>query len=423
MKSPRLLLAGFTLGLLLIISFVLDCRNVRAGGTIDFRNRITGTRVFQMGQDPYHYKWNANEPPELCDPYNNPALPISKVTVTPTLLMLNLPLAPLAYRGAQFMWLTIQWILLLGTGYVWWNLISPLWKRWLWAFAIAGFTYTVAWRHHADRGQAYVLMVFLLSCWLAIIRSEKYKNSVWGGMLVGLLAALRPPLLLILVPYQALRCRKQLLGSLVGLVLFVGMPMLWNASSWKQYQSGMETWSQLYRDGNHNPRPPAQAFPAEIEGVLLDVLGHFGNIPFADTSIFALFRSFGINSVPALPAALFLAGVMSLWFWHSRNKSETSLLIGMAAWTFLIDLFLPAYRNSYTDVMILNLVALLIVYQRDSLTRMLLAAWPLGWAVNAMLPGQKWIINLPTVIMIAVAVVALLKSFDTNSPPSSAVAK
>ena len=423
MKCSRSLLAGFTLGLLLVISFVIDCHNVTAGGTIDFRNRITGTRVFQMGQDPYRYKWNSNEPPELCDPYNNPALPISKVTVSPTLLMFNLPLARLSYRGAQFMWLTIQWILLLGTGYVWWNLIPQKRKRWLWACAVVGFTYTVAWRHHADRGQAYVVMLFLISCWFAAIKNEKYKNSVLGGMVVGLLVALRPPLLLALVPFQLIRCRKQLLGTVMGLALFAGMPTLWNASCWKQYQSGMETWSQLYRDGHHNPRPPAQAFPAEVEQIPLDVLAHFGTIPFADTSVFALLRSLGINSVPALPVALVLAGGMALWYLFARNGRDESLLIGIAAWTFLMDMFLPAYRNSYTDVMILNLGALLILYQRDSLTRVLLAAWPLGWAIYAMLPGQKWIINLPTIIMSAVAFVALLKPILSNSPPSAAVPK
>ena len=423
MKSPRQGLAGFILGLMLIISFVIDCRHVTAGGTIDFRNRITGTRLFQMGEDPYRYKWNSNEPPELCDPYNNPALPISKVTVTPTLLMFNLPLARLAYRGAQFFWLTAQWILLLGTAYVWWRMIPASRKRWLWAFAVVGFTYTVAWRHHADRGQAYVVMVFLLSCWIAITNNEKYRNTIRGGLMVGLLVALRPPLLLILVPFQAIRCRRQLLGSFGGLVLFAGMPLLWNSSCWHQYQSAMGTWSQLYRDAQHNPRPPAQAFPAEIEGVPIDVLGHFGDIPFADTSIFALFRSVGINSVPALPVGLALVGIIALWFWFSKSRPLATWLIGVAAWTFLVDLFLPAYRNSYTDVMILNLVPLLILYQRDSLTLGLLVAWPLGWAIYAMLPGQKWIINLPTVVMIAVAFVALIKPFLSNSPPSTAVAK
>jgi hypothetical protein len=74
------------------------------------------------------------------------------------------------------------------------------------------------------------------------------------------------------------------------------------------------------------------------------------------------------------------------------------LLAGLAAWFFLADLCLPAYRNSYNDVLILNVVALGLV----ALARIPWAVWPcllalpLGWGVYVVAPTEAWIINLPS---------------------------
>ena len=423
MKSALPVVAGVVLGLLLLLSFGIDWDHVSAGGTIDFRNRITGARLLQTHRDAYHYKWQKPEPPELCDPYNNLALPISRVTVTPTLLMMNFPLAPLSYRPAQFIWLVIQWLLLLATAFLWMRVLPSVRWRWLWMAAVVGFTFTVAWRHHADRGQAYVLILFLLSCWMLITRHARIGNSIWGGLVAGLLVAVRPPLLLLVGPYMLLRARGQIIGAVVGLVLSAGLPMLWDASCWSDYHEAMQTWSDLYRAGTANPRPPAQAYPSLIEGVPIDVIARFGAIPFADSSLYALFRSWGISNVPALPVAAALLLLIALWFWFSRSQPDERLLIGIAAWAFLADLFIPAPRNSYNDVQILNLLALgFLARGRPSwIVWLLLAAWPLNWAVMAALPRAKWIINLPSVVMMAAAVFFLLRPvFErTKSKPGA----
>ena len=419
MKSALPVVAGFALGLLLLISFGIDWRNVSAGGTIDFRNRITGARLLETHRDAYHYKWQKPEPPELCDPYNNLALPISRVTVTPTLLMLNFPLAALSYRPAQFVWLTAQWLLLLGTAILWMFVIPSARLRWLWAAAVVGFTYTVAWRHHADRGQAYVLILFLLAAWTLITRHAKFGNSIWGGLVAGLLVGVRPPLLLLVGPFMLLRRRGQIVGAVLGLALSAGLPMLWDASCWTDYHSGMQTWSELYRAGTGNPRPPAQVYPNLIEGVPIDVIARFGVIPFADSSLYALFRSCGLSNVPALPVVLALLALIALWFWLSRSQPDDVIFIGIAVWALLVDFFIPAPRNSYNEPVILNVLALaLIIRTRHSwMTWLLLASWPVGWIIGEMLPRQKWIINLPTVIMTVAAVLILLRPvFEKTNP-------
>ena len=422
MRFALPVIAGVALCVLLVISFSADVTNLKEGGSIDFRNRITGARLLVTHRDAYHYKWRMPEPPELCDLYNSLAMPISKVTVTPTLLMLNFPLGAMPYRTAQSVWLITQWLLLLGTAVIWMRAIPSLRLRWLWAAAVVGFTFTVAWRHHTDRGQAYVVMLFLLACWTVITRHSRFGNGIVAGLIVGLLVALRPPLVLLLAPFLLLRRRGQIIGAVIGLALSAGLPLLWSSSCWSDYSSGMQTWSERYRAGAGNPRPTPQPYPAVIEGIPIDVLAHFARIPFADSSLYAVFKSFGILNVPALPVTLALVALIGAWFWFSRSQSEEVLLMGIAAWSFLGDFFLPAYRNSYNDAMILNVVALgLIIRTRHSwILLLLLAAWLAGWGVMAMIPHAKLAINLPTLIMIAASVLMLALPFFEKTKPEPA---
>ena len=164
MKST---LGWIAIGLALLVSFCVDLANTAQGGAIDLRNRITGERLLEHGVDAYHYKWHNGLPEEYADVYNNPNLPVSKTTASPTLLMLHMGLASMPYRPAQMLWFFAQWALLLGTGWIWlWRGVRQPWQRWVIALFITGFTYTAAWRLHAERGQAYVLLLFLFGAWL-----------------------------------------------------------------------------------------------------------------------------------------------------------------------------------------------------------------------------------------------------------------
>jgi len=387
-------------GLALLVSFGVDFANTAQGGAIDLRNRITGLRLLEHGIDAYHYKWREGEPEEYCDVYNNPKLPVSKTTATPALLMVNLPLAALPYRPAQFLWFFLQWLLLLGTGWLWLRACATSWQRWLVTLLFVGFTYTAAWRLHAERGQAYVLLAFLFACWLTATLDPKRGNGFHGflgGLIAGFLVALRPPFLL-LVPFLALHRRGQLPGAVAGLLLGFGLPLLINSASWADYFSAMQMHSELYRNGI-DPRPGPLSYPATIEGIPTDILGHFvRTIPYADFSAHALLRWLGFAPFPALPPLFAVAVPFAFWLWFSREEPAERLLPGLAAWFFLADLFLPAYRDSYNDVLILDVVLAGLVTAK----KFPWAAWPcvaalpLGWGVYAFAPEQAWLINLPT---------------------------
>jgi hypothetical protein len=384
------------LGLALLTSFATDLLNTAQGGAIDLRNRITGVRLLVAGIDPYHYKWREPEPQQYCDPYNNPNLTVSKTTATPALLLAHLPLAELPYRIAQFLWFFAQWGLLLGSAWLWLLRCHTSRQHWLAAAFFTGFTYTAAWRLHAERGQAYVLLLFLFAAWLTATLDPKRGNGFVAGFFAGILAALRPPFLL-LAPFLVLHRRGQLLGAAVGLTLGVGLPMLWDVSCWPDYFSAMQSQAAYYHT---DPNPPyQQAYPARIEGIpTREILAYFVPIPFADFSVDALLRGLGFALFPDGLVLLLVMVPGGIWLWFSRRYPAERLLSRLAAWLFLVDLFLPAFRNSYNDVLILNVVAAgLIATERLpwGLWPCLLAL-PLGWGVYAFSPDQAWLINLPS---------------------------
>jgi hypothetical protein len=325
--------------------------------------------------------------------------------------MLNLPLAALPYRPAQFLWLFAQWALLLGTGWLWVRRCTASWQRWLVALAVTGFTYTAAWRLHAERGQAYVLLAFLFAGWLTATLDRKWGNSFAAGCLAGFLAPLRPPFLL-LVPFLALHRRGQLVGAVVGILLGIGLPMLIHPAGWTEYFSAMQMHTELYRNGV-DPRPGPQSYPATVEGISTDTLGNYVAIPYADFSVHGMWKALGLEqnpltgrAIPAWPVLLALVAPFALWLGLSRKIAVEQVLVGVVAWVFIADLFLPAYRDSYNDVLILDVAALGVVTVR----KIPWAVWPcavalpIGWAIDAFAPEQAWVINLPTALFTVGAV-------------------
>jgi hypothetical protein len=180
----------------------------------------------------------------------------------------------------------------------------------------------------------------------------------------------------------------------------------------------MQVHSELYRNGI-DPAPGPHRYPPTIEGIPTDVVAGYAAIPYADFSVCALLNALGLEqswlgdeAVPAWPALLALALLFALWFWWVREGTAEALLPGFAAWLFLADFFLPAYRDSYNDVLILNVVALGVIGGQEipwSLWPCALAL-PAGWAVDVFAPVQAWLIDVPTALFTAGAVLIVARS-------------
>ncbi len=399
--------AWVALAAILGLSLCVDIYNTLPNGSIDLRNRITGARTMMANIPPYHYKWHKGDPPEYCDPYNNPSVPVSKVTATPTGLLFMVPYATLDYSSGQLLWLFTQWALLLGTVWFWLRRCKTF-QQWLLIAALsAGFTYTASWRLHAEHGQAYVVLLFVFASWLVLTLDAKKGTGFLPGCVAGLLIALRPPLLL-LVPFLALHRRGQLAGVAVGLLISMGLPTLINVAVWPDYFSAMHAYAGIYTSFIYIPTQ-GQTFPGTIEGISIYTLGQMAAIPWADFSVFNLLHALGFNSVPYLPVLLVIIAPFGLWLWLTRAHPVERLLPALAAWFFVIDLFLPSFRNSYNDVMILNIAALGLLGS----ARIPWGIWPCllavvaGWVVYGFNIHRAWMIDVPSFLFTLGAILFL----------------
>ena len=98
---------------------------------------------------------------------------------------------------------------------------------------------------------------------------------------------------------------------------------------------------------------------------------------------------------------------------------------GLAAWFFITDLFLPAYRDSYNDVLILNLVFAGFVAAKTFpwAAWPCVAALPIGLAIYLFSPELPWLINLPTLLFTVSAVLFIFLFAVTMSPQRKSIVR
>ncbi|HUF62898.1 MAG TPA: glycosyltransferase 87 family protein [Verrucomicrobiales bacterium] len=378
-----------------------DIRHTAEGGSIDLRNRVTGARLAAEGVDPYFYKWKPDDSERFCDPYNASQYPVSRTTVTPLVLALHAPVAGLPYRTQQWLWLVLQYVLLLASFAAWVRNRSEPDRLWGLLFLVT-LCAAPFWRLHVDRGQIYVLYaaVFLILATCPAPAGRKFQAAPAFG--AALLAALRPVYLiccavpLLRSPRQAPTALAAGAGVMAGAGVAAAIPMLlWGPAIWTSYAQAMHKHAQLYLE-RFQDRAPATAFPAEIEGIALDTLAHFARIPFADVSIYRL-ASFALSPGWLLGLwALLLVPALAL---RASKLSKTALWWSVSSWAVLGDFILPAFRNTYNDVLIFPMLLLGLASLRAplrglwiSVSSVFLAAHlSIGWLPKACFPAPSLI--------------------------------
>lgn len=342
-------LLGITL-LLAVWGFFLDVRNTSQGGSVDLRNRVTGSRVADAGMDPFTFKWSPERPPEFCDPYNHAGWPYSKTTVSPLALAIHAPFNGWNYQSIQWLWFFFQYACL-AAGFLAWNRCDSGREKIWGAIFTTAFCATAVWRLHVDRGQIYVLYAALLPvvAWLAggEGRAKRFIGGLAGTFLIGL----RPVFFGQFAPPLFRKRWMFFVGVATGSLLLFFLPkFLYGPEIWGDYRSGMEGHASLYLEQAKPVRAPI-AYPDSIEDIPIDKLARFARIPFADSSVFGLI-SFGLSSKTLLigwALLMLCAGVVMM---RRPHTGDAMLWWAISAWILIGDFLLPAYRNPYNDILI-----------------------------------------------------------------------
>lgn len=347
------------------ISF--DTVNTLKYGAIDLRNRVVGTRVLLDGKDPYFFKWDQNTPEEYVDARDFYIdLPVSRLTVPPSVLMLHAPFVYIPYKTQQILWAIMQWILLLLSILLLSNTTdSIIKKKILWIIGLLIIASSFFWRLHIDKGQIYILFVFLisLSYWFA----KRKENYIFSGFILGLTASFRPPVILMGIPFLIKRKWKFIVSGLAGIIVsFVSSLLIAPFSIWKSYFNSMEFHEKFHL---LIIQPTYGFFNKNVvDGIKNAIFS--ANLPIEDSSIQDMLRIFFNLKTKAniLELSLIICIlVLTIFLWRRIDRIKDSLSLFYIGIVFVIisSFFLPAARLSYMNVYWLLPLSLIAVKTGD----------------------------------------------------------
>jgi len=342
-----------------------DYKNTILNGGTDLRVQVTHARVMLEGRDPYTFIWNEKESDLLLMPVEPSNLPYANITISPTTLLLRSAVADLPYKIQRYSWSIMQWILLiLSITLIAKSTDSPYKSRLIWIFGLIFIAGSVFWRLHVERGQVYILYVFFASLALWILSKENKASQIIGGIVLGLLFCIRPPMVLIAIPFFVYKKWKVLIGEVIGGIIGIFSPMiLGGLKIWNSYFLNSQLYGNWYT--NISTVKLEYNFPNRvIEG--MSNLGNMADIPAADTSILSLVRDYFhfFLSTKMLALILIIIVVIFSVFMLSLKIKKLSIsgifLIGIL-FTSICEYLLPAPRFTYQDVIWLLSISLIIL--------------------------------------------------------------
>ncbi|MCF7859013.1 MAG: DUF2029 domain-containing protein [Candidatus Cloacimonetes bacterium] len=343
------------------ISF--DTFNTIKYGGVDLRNRVVGARLLLDGRDPYFTKSAKNTPDYYVDGRDYYDLPVSRCTITPSLLLLHIPWASINYKIQQYLWFAVQEIFLLLSIFILAILAGKRYKIVL----IIGFMFQVGayfWRFHVACGQIYVLFLFLIILAYLVARSSFKHSSFWSGFLLGITATWRPPLLIMSIPFLIYKKWKLIFGGFCGIVFgLLSTSLITGVHIWQSYFSAMKivekfhvgliTYKMNFHDHfNYIEKVKNSFFSADL--------------PNLDTSIQGiLFNKFSkvVTSEYLWIALIFATLILTLPMFRKKQRSASweKLFFSGSILLFISEFFLPAARLSYNNVIWFLPVSLLII--------------------------------------------------------------
>ena len=374
-KSDILLLINILLIFAIFLSitgFFSDVSNTIKYGGVDLRNRVVGSRLLINHKDPYHYKWKEGNSTLFLDPRDNPDWKVNRVTVPPTVLMFHASFSWLNYKIQRYIWLLVQWFLFIGSLFLFSKSSGSKTKSkiiWICGLFFVGSSFF--WRLHVERGQIYILYVFLIALSYWMYSRKNIKNEIWSGIVVGIAMSLRPPLIVLSLSMLISKKFKFIAGNFIGLIVGIGSTFLFaTCNTWLNYYTAMREHGIIHL---HSQYDASMNYPFQnIEGI--SNLWGLANIPIFDTSLQFIFGSIGMSLTSHVLIAFLVLMLLTSYvifkkIFNNQMQFSMILLYGTII-VFISEFFLPAARFSYNNVILLSVFSLIIINSEEILSIM-----------------------------------------------------
>lgn len=391
--------------------FWADIKHTAQYGGVDLRNRVTAARVAnELRKDPYTYKWSPNDSDRYLDPADNITIPYARVTVPPTILLFHNLISGLPYRTERWIWFTFQWAALIASL----ALLGQTFKNnrtLIWALGLLSIAGSQFFRLHIERGQIYIWYVLLFSAAVYLYKRAEEK-SFTSALILGYLISLRPPFLFALIPFVLAKKFKFVSLTATGMlasVLVTGI--FFPFALWKSYYASTSFQGAM----RANPETNFASLGIDVaEGMNIV---QFLNVPGEDSSLQRIVHAVTnawLGSGALAAALLMTIAILALMLYWRDPKTIADandlFLVGVAM-TMLAELFIPAPRWPYADVIWLIPIALLtekiIAAKRGALRTIIIGAALAGLVLNTGLHSIAKLTLLGEYLFIGALVLAL----------------
>ncbi|MBE9043780.1 DUF2029 domain-containing protein [Pleurocapsales cyanobacterium LEGE 10410] len=229
-----------------------------------------------------------------------------------------------------------------------------------------------------NSGQIYIVYVFLLSiAWFCLNKTFKFNNFV-GGVLVGITASLRPPFVLLFIPFLISRRYSFLLGGLAGILFNLSLSFaVVDLFIWQKYLLAMFGMTGYINLSTFSPEqitiPRLDiVYPKVVEGfdfaIRNPLEAHLDN-----TSLYDVLNAIDIpNKRDILIAGFIITIVFFLLFslkYLLKNRDLKSTFLFGVLICLICEFFIPVGRYSYYDVQML--LPLLILINQASVMKLI----------------------------------------------------
>lgn len=344
--------------LAMLCAFAVSMGDVARYPGVDNRTRIVGARIMASGGNPYFYKQNVSTPATLLDPVLDTPY-VSRCTNPPSLLAMFIPLSHLDYRLGRQVWAVTEWLLLFISFLL---IVRAMPEKFRLAGLAAGtlfFACGYFWRLHVERGQYYVVILFLWSA--ASYAFARRGDNALSGIALGLAAAFRPSVVAALLLPPLLRLKKTAVFSLCTAAAAAGLSAaVFGPRLWKDYVRSSEIWERTIADPLAFELEQKMPFAKSVEGYPVVALmpSHTTSV----TVLHAIGGSVALSGVRKLRLVRFMylafLVLMLMLFYRLRTVlPQSELLLPVLTLAVLTDYFVPT-RYGYADVLLLAPVLL-----------------------------------------------------------------
>ena len=236
------------------------------------------------------------------------------------------------------------------------------------------------WRYHVNSGQIYVIYALLISiAWLLLNKLSKF-NHLASGFIVGITSSLRPPFILLFIPFVIYRQYKFLLGGIIGILFSLSLSlMVVDVSIWKQYilaMSSMTGFVNLNKYLQINEQAVASTdiiYPQIVEGINATITNPLEYNNFWVSSIYDVLYSLEISNKPQILAIGFIIVITFLALYlikyNFQYKNINFMFLYGTLMCLIGEFFIPVSRYSYYDIQLI--VPLFIIITRANIRQLI----------------------------------------------------